>query len=155
MPIRAVLFLSSCLAACSTYRFADAKLPDGSWNVPKLIADLDAAGGESLREGIWIPLLWLDATVFERSEEPLPAGYTLTEWTSSGPVFAVGGRTTTIVDPAGAPIEDEDLDWLLWGVLYHAVAEDVATVCGQRRHDRWRAGLVFGSESTRYVQPQR
>ncbi|MFY9344977.1 MAG: hypothetical protein WAT39_20965 [Planctomycetota bacterium] len=112
-------FLLVTAAACTNYDFATARLPNGDYDHPKLIADLAASGQDELVAGTWIPLLWLDLVRFGPSDPGMPDGFTLKAVRGVGPLFADGHRKEIAVDRAGAWIDTQDRDWLLWGLLHH------------------------------------
>jgi hypothetical protein len=152
MPTRPILTaLSLCaLTACSTYDFARARLPDGSLDTKKLIADLEASGKHSLDQGTWIPLIYLELTTFEKSDDQLPEGYTLTHLKSFGPLFFAGGNDMKILAKDGASVEARDREWAGWGVLYHDHDSYVGTPYGTRREKHERFLLLFGSDHVLY-----
>ncbi len=151
-PLLAALLLST--AACSSYDFAKARRPDGSYDMPKLVADLAASGGKDLTEMTWIPLVYLDIRKFEASEANLPTGFTLTEATAFGPLFTGGSMTQQAVDPVGAPIETESIDWLGWGLLWFDIDQTVSTPFGTRLQDRGRF-LLWGWDRPYYQRAPR
>lgn len=138
-------------AACSSYDFAAARLPDGSYDMPKLIADLDASGKDQLSSGLWIPLVWLDLETFGRSDPLLPDGYTLSRLSSFGPVFLGGHRETHVVDVHGADVERHWNTWVGWGTLYYDDREAVGTLHGVRHSGLTRLLLLFGGSSLFYA----
>lgn len=141
----------AALTACSTYDFAAARLPDGSYDTKKLIADLDASGERRLSSGIWIPLIWLDLETFERNDPTLPEGYTHERLTSFGPVFFGGSLSRNVVDTDCADVESRERDWFGWGGLFFDEEEDVATTHGNRHEGRSRFLLLFGGRSRFYA----
>jgi len=154
MLVRTALpFFTLLLAACSNYEFARARQADGSYDLPKLIADLQASGEERLTEGSWFPLVHLDITSFAASDPQYPAGYTLTETTGFGPVFSAFDTQKTIVDGVGAVIERERVLGLLLGLLYYDHDQHVETPSGRREEERRRFLLVFGRDDMCYRRP--
>ena len=137
-------------AGCANYDFTKAKTPTGEWDMRKLIADLEASGKETLSDGIWIPLVYLDLTTFSRSEPAMP-GFTLSELTAVAPVFCIGSNERRIVDGDGEPIEHSDRWWFGWGLGLHDYDEYVPTRHGVRCHGRFRWLGIFGKDSTHYV----
>lgn len=138
-------------SACSTYDFAAAQRPDGSYDTQRLIADLEASGEESLSDGTWIPLLYLDLRRFEKNDVLLPAGYTLSHLRSYGPLFCTGSREFASSDAKGAEIETGDREWAGWGLLYHDRDDYVATTHGRRLDYSQRFLLLFGSDGRIYA----
>lgn len=149
-PVRLLLALLA-LTACTTYDFSQARLPDGSLDTKKLIADLNASGKDSLTEGFWIPLIHLDLQTFEKNGRELPAGYTLTMVKSYGPLFFGGSTDEKIFDQDGGSIEASDHEWIGWGLLYHDRDSYVGTKHGTRHGKRERFLLFFGSDDTVYA----
>jgi hypothetical protein len=146
-----MLAIAAMFAACTNYDFAKARRADGSWDYPRLIADLKASGEERLRAGTWIPLIWMDLQHFGPTTEPgMPAGHKLSHLTSYGPVFCVGDRDETFVDGDGRWIEDDELDWSLWGVLHRDRAATCETTRGRRRASSG-GFLLWNSQNTLYV----
>lgn len=143
--------LAFLLCSCSNYDFAKVRTATGAWDMPRLIADLQASGEESLSSGIWIPFLYLDLVTFEPSRPDMPAGYTLTDLTAVGPIFCAGAADTFMVDPAGERIETSDRWWFGWGLLLHDYDEYVETRHGVRCHGRFRWLGLFGKDSNHYV----
>jgi len=141
------------LSACSSYDFAAARKPDGELDVARLITDLKASGKEQLVEGLWIPLLWCDVTTFGPAARGYPAGYTLSEFTSVGPLFCAGHHDRRHLDTNGGPIERVDRDWFGWGILFHDTDERIETPSGPRLESSRRYALILGRDHTWY-QPQ-
>lgn len=141
------------LAACSNYDFARAELPDGSYDVPRLIADLQASGTDALYSVTWVPLLYLRMRRFEPSEVNFPKGYTLERRQSFGPVFCVGSSHQQVVDLQGAHVEDNGHAWLGWGVLYHDQDQSLPTPFGERHADQGRILLLWGWDDAGYEHP--
>lgn len=139
------------LAACSTYDFDQARLPNGGFDVKKLIADLESSGRESLDEGIWIPLIHLDLRTFEKNDGGMPEGYKLTHLKSFGPAFCIGSLDQKVVDRAGLDIEARDHEWAGWTVLYRDGDTYVDTTHGTRHEKSQRFLLFFGDDSTTYA----
>jgi hypothetical protein len=143
--IAAITLLLLC-PACAGYDFAKARRPDGGYDLEKLKADLAASGEDSLTDGIWIPLICLDFTSFERSEPSFPAGYSLTEATFFGPIALGGSYDVTLFDEKLAPVEVDDRDWFGWGLLFYDRELDVHTKWGRRHGDVRRYLLLFGPQ---------
>lgn len=144
LHIAATTFFVLLTTACANYDFAKARQPDGSYDVPKLIADLEESGEHELRDGIWLPGIWLSYTSFERSESGLPDGYSLSECDSFGPLFFCGDLDSTAYDRGGTVVETTERDWFGSGVLFNDRELDVQTPWGRRHADRDRYLLVFG-----------
>lgn len=138
------------LCSCHNYDFATARTETG-WDIKKLIADLEASGDESLSSGIWIPFVYLDLTTFGPSRPDMPAGYTLTDITSVGPVFCAGAGDTFMVDKAGERIETTDHWWFGWGLLLRDSDEYVETRYGVRCDGKFRWLGLLGRDSKHYV----
>jgi len=150
-----LLSLLLLLASCANYDFAAARLPDGGFDTQKLIADLEASGDESLSCGIWIPLLYLDITTFDHSRTDQPEGYTLSRITGVGPVFLAGTHDTDLFDRGGTAIEQRDLDWAGWGLLWFDRDTRIETIAGPRFENDWRLLTVFGRHhDVSYVRPR-
>ncbi|MBL9078230.1 MAG: hypothetical protein JNL08_12040 [Planctomycetes bacterium] len=150
-PLAVAAAALAALPACSTYDFDQARRADGSFDIPKLIADLEASGQDRLDCGTWIPLLYLDVVSFERTAVPMAAGYHLEHFRSYGPAFCAGSRDEWYVDAHGADIEHGDREWLAWGVLYHDRDEYVVTPHGVRHRGHERIALLFGNDGVRYA----
>jgi len=148
---RAGLALLSLLSACANYDFAQAELPDGSYDVPRLIADLEASGEDSLHDFTWLPLLHLSLTEFKASAYNFPKGYTLSRTQGYGPLFFLGSKDERVVGQKGEAIEQNDLDWFGWGVLYHDLDQRIETESGPRYYDRGQILLLWGWDHPLYV----
>jgi hypothetical protein len=146
--------LLAAATACSSYDFARARLPDGSYDTARLIADLEASGQDGLSQGLWIPLLWFDLTTFDRNDPLLPAGYTLSTINAFGPVFCGGSHDTKVLDVHGAEVERQRREWFGWGGLYFDDDEAIATTHGMRHEGRTRWLLLFGGKSRFYAAEQ-
>jgi hypothetical protein len=148
--IRLAIVLACTFSACSNYDFAQAKLPSGEWDYRKLVADLKASGTDQLKQGLWIPLLWLDLTTFERSIDTLPEGHTLQTWQSLGPVAFYGASKRTLFDEAGEQFDWHQQAWLGWGVVWHSDEVTVQTPRGNnvRASDRF---LLWDFDSEAYA----
>ncbi len=132
--------------ACANYDFAKARRPDGSWDQQRLIADLNASGEEKLTAGTWIPLLYMDLTIFKPSDPGYPAGFTLEQYGAVGPVFLAGDWERQVMTRDGTPIERDRDRWLGWGLLYRGSDQAVPTAHGERRYDNDRCLLLFGGD---------
>jgi hypothetical protein len=149
-PLAAVA-LSTALASCvSNYDFAAARLPNGDYDLAKLEQDLAASGEESLIDATWIPLIWLDVTLFTKNRTWEPAGHTLTAATMAAPLFCIGSASKRMVDPEQKLIEREEHDWALWMLLYRSSEEGITTNYGERIESETRVLLLFGGEDTTY-----
>lgn len=149
-----LLCLPLLCAGCANYDFAAARLPDGSFDRQKLIADLQASGEQSLSDGIWIPLIWLDITTFAPARWDEPDGYVLSQISGVGPLFLAGRHDKTLCDPNGASIEQRDMDWFGWGLLWLDRQSRVETVAGTRFESDWRLLTVLGRDGeVDYVRP--
>ena len=154
LPAFATLCAAATLASCANYQFDQARLADGSWDVPKLVQDLEASEEDSLYDGIWIPLIYTDFTVFTAEDAEIPGGYTLGELSSYGPLFLGGSASLHIYNPEQTAVERQAAWWALWGVGAVASEERIQTVSGERIESRWRALLVFEDDDLRYVTPE-
>lgn len=139
----AATFLCS---ACTNYDFTKARRPDGSWDHQRLVADLQASGQQSLRSGTWIPLLYLDLTIFKPSDPGYPAGFTLNQFDAVGPLFLAGTRRRDVMTSDGAAVEWDRNRWLGWGLLHHGRDQAIPTAHGERRFDRDRYLLLWGGD---------
>ena len=139
------------LAGCaSNYDFAQARLPGGGYDVPKLIADLKASGEGRLHDGAWFPLIRLERTEFKPSAAAYPEGYILSATSAYGPLFFTAHNDDRIVDGKGELVEAIDASWFGWGLLHHSREHDIATTHGLRKHVHWRALLLFGRTDLKY-----
>ena len=154
-PQPAVAAALFAFAACSTYDFSKARLPDGSLDVPRLIQDIEASGRNSLDEGIWIPLIHTRVLCFEKNGPDLPKGYTLRDVKAWGPLFFAGGADAKVVDEHGKAIESGDREWAGWGVIYRDRDQYVETPHGTRHEKHERILLLFGGDHTAYAQPSK
>ena len=145
--------LVTCLTACSNYDFARARNPDGTYDVPKLMADLKAAGNQQLKQGIWIPLIYFDMTTFGPNAYGMPNGYTLDTGTGYGPLFLAGATVRHTYDPKGAEFESEDREWFGWGIIYKDHDLNIATEFGRRHRGRTNWLLLFGLPTDAYSVP--
>ncbi len=145
--------LTLLLTACANYDFAKARRTDGTYDLAKLIADLEASGKEQLSDGVWIPLIHMDVTTFKPADPGMPDGYELSEVTASGPLFLVGSGEHTCIDKDGKPVERIESEWLGWGALYFDREQRIETIWGTRLHSRHAVLLIFGGDHTVYGQP--
>jgi hypothetical protein len=134
------------LPACTNYDFAKARRPDGTWDHQRLVADLQASGEEKLTAGTWIPLLYMDLTIFKPSDPCYPRGYTLDHFSAVGPVFLAGSMQREVVTSDGTAVETGRDRWLGWGLVYRGKDEAVPTPHGERRYDSDRCLLLFGGD---------
>ena len=134
------------LPACTNYDFAKARRPDGSWDHQRLVADLQASGEEKLTAGTWIPLLYMDLTIFKPSDPCYPRGFTIEQFGAVGPVFLAGSMQREVVTGDGVTVETGRDRWLGWGLLYRGQDQAVPTPHGERRQDSDRCLLLFGGD---------
>ena len=147
--IRILVLVAFLTAACSNYDFAAARRPDGSYDLPKLVADLEASGEESLTGGTWLPLLHLDVESFERADN-LEGGYELVHVDAYGPLFFAGGIERRLYTPKLQQVEADERDWLALGLLYWSRDNEVASLAGPRHERERRVLLLFGKEHVHY-----
>lgn len=139
-------------ASCANYDFANARLPSGAYDMPKLIADLQATGKESLYDMVWIPLIYQRVQVFRAADAGLPPGYKMVKSNAVGPLYFAATAETHVVDEAGKPIEFNDHFWLGWALLFNDVDEYVQTPHGTRLSERWRLCVLLGNEHKTYAR---
>lgn len=142
------------LASCSNYDFAAARGPDGVYDMKRLIADLEASGQPSLTEGHWIPLAWLEVTVFRRSDPGMPNGYTLTSLRALGPLFAFGSSDAVAVDEHGTWLDTQDRDWGLWGLGWFQHYDWSMSTSGRRLRSYDRV-LLWAADGIHYATAAR
>ncbi|MCA3008745.1 MAG: hypothetical protein INH34_10270 [Phycisphaerales bacterium] len=146
-------FLLLLLAGCaSNYDFTQARLPDGGFDVPKLIADLKASGEPRLHHNAWLPLLHYEEVGFEPARGSSPAGYVLKTKTTLGPIYFATRDDERVVDSAGAPVESTTERRIGWGLLYNDKRRDIATTHGLRQHMEWHLLLFFGRTDSRFAE---
>ena len=82
------------LAGCANYDFAKARLPNGDYDVPRLIADLKESGRSSLSDVTWFPFVTFRARIFQATEDRdhLPEGYKFADVLTVGPFGFVADR---------------------------------------------------------------
>src|SRR5262245_32793602 len=159
MKLRHFVVATCVFAAnCDNYDFARAKRPDGSLDTAKLIADLHASKEKKLTDGVWIPLIHMDITTFELSEEAhgapyLRGGYVLSHIDAWGPLFLGGAADRVVMDSKGETIESADHEWVLWGIAYVDRDLQIDTKWGKRVDNTHRILLLFGGDSVAYRQP--
>lgn len=133
------------LAACAnTYDFDRARLPDGSWDFAKLLADYKAGGEQKLFSLSWTPLLHLNSIGFERAEENFGALYMLNDIDSEGPLLCMGNVHRFVVDDRGNLIERRRIYWEFWAIPTYKRHVRIETAIGLRREtfDRvWFTGV--------------
>jgi hypothetical protein len=139
------------LTGCTGYDFGRARRPDGSYDLEKLKADLQASGRVSMSDGSWIPLIHFESTSFGPSSSDAPSGYTLSKMSAYGPLFFVGSRDEQFFAEDGAHLEDRAIDWVGWGTLWFDREERVETKRGERISSDWRLGLLIGQQGVRYT----
>ncbi|HEX5050618.1 MAG TPA: hypothetical protein VFZ65_02490 [Planctomycetota bacterium] len=152
---RATAAVILLLASCTNYDFALARKANGEFDVPKLMADLQASGQTQLRQGTWIPLIYLDVTTFGKDDATLPNGYSIQHLKAFGPVFLFGGSEKQILDEKGSGVESWDRSWVGWGLLHRNRDDYVETTHGRRYEGHERVLVFFGSDATVYSPPQR
>lgn len=146
-------FLLLPLAGCaSNYDFTAARLPDGGYDMPKLIADLKASGERRLHHNEWLPLLRYEEVEFEPATGSPQGNYVLKTQTAVGPIYFATRDDERVVDSAGAPIESNTERRFGWGLLYHTTQRDVTTTNGLRQHTMWRALLLFSRTDSRFTE---
>ena len=150
-PLRCLVpLVLPLVAGCHSYDFAKARLPDGTYDGKKLMADLKASGEETLSDGYWIPLLHCDITSFGPTRSGIPFTYNVSHWSAYGPLFCLGKAEQQTFAGDGSKLEDNERHWGLWGIAYHDLEERIETKHGQRTHGDWRVALLFGQESIYY-----
>jgi hypothetical protein len=146
-------FLLLPLAGCaSNYDFTAARLPDGGFDVPKLIADLKASGEPRLHCNTWWPLLHYEAIGFEPATGASPAGYVLKTKSGVGPIFFATRDDERVVDSAGATVESTTERGIGWRLLYNDKRRDITTTHGLRQHAEWHLLLFFGRTDSRFAE---
>jgi hypothetical protein len=150
LPVLATLCAAIALTGCANYQFEQARRADGSWDIPKLVQDLEASSGESLYSGIWIPLIYADLTVFSGKDPVISDGYALEELAGYGPSFFVGAASKTLINDAQEAVDRQEAWWGLWGLGVKVDREQTVTESGERVRDEWRALLLFHGEDLDY-----
>ncbi|MFM1873372.1 MAG: hypothetical protein RL398_2794 [Planctomycetota bacterium] len=146
-----LLALTLLPVACrGGYDFDKARLPNGGWDFPKLIADYEAGGQQKLSQGSWVPLLHLHTTSFERLANEFPQGFALEEADFTGPLFCIGDTEKRLVTATGEVVEFVETDWWGWSLLYYGRDQRIATTQGQRRMQLARLLLIFGGPKVHY-----
>ena len=152
--------VASCVLSvgCANYDFARARRADGTLDMSKLIADLQASKEKHLTDGVWIPLIHMDITTFEPSDVSargpyLRGGYVLSHIDAWGPLFLAGSADRVVMDGNGETVETADNEWAVWGVAYAERDQQVDTKWGKRVDSSHRILLVFGGDSVAYRQP--
>ena len=146
-------FLLLLLAGCaSNYDFTQARLPDGGYDVPKLIADLKASGERRLHHNAWLPLLHYEEVGFEPATGSSPGSYVLKTKTALGPIYFATRDDERVVDSAGAPVESTTERRIGWGLLYNDKRRDITTTHGLRQHTEWHLLLFFGRTDSRFAE---
>ncbi|MEQ8764056.1 MAG: hypothetical protein RL885_09020 [Planctomycetota bacterium] len=154
VPLVALVLILTT-AACSTYEFANARRADGSWDLERLRADLEASGEERLIERTWIPLIYLDVTRFEATGEDFPSGYRVFHGTAYGPLLFCASDEDRFYDEKDRELET----WSRWGVAWGIVRERTTEIPlpRWRRIERTTDVLlgIFGGVVTRYDSVER
>lgn len=149
--VSAALATLFALSACSTYDFGKARKPDGTYDIPKLIAELESSNRKCIDDGLWIPLVHTNFLTFEKNGPGLPPGYTFAHIKGYGPLFLAGATDRQVVTPKGDPIESGDREWFGWGVLWRDRDDYVTTSFGQRHEKRERFLILFGDTDVGYA----
>jgi len=145
-----VLLTSWTAAGCANYDFDTVRRADGTYEVSRLMADLDRIGG--LGQVGWFPLVHVEARTFDTqddknqpmadlSEGRYPPGYRLTEIDGWGPLFSYIHVRSTFYDQSGDGYEVQMVRSLLFRI-WEQTRSVVETTKGSRemsRHD-----LLFG-----------
>lgn len=152
IPTALLLAATAALTSCANYDFSKARLPNGEPDMPKLLADLKAAGDKPLSSMTWIPLIYMDLQTFGPSKSDNFGGYTFMDSQCYGPLFCVGDADRVLVDAQGGPVESHDHFWLGWGIPYHGHEERIETKAGHRERDDWRVALIFGRDDSCHVR---
>ena len=144
------------LAGCANYDFAKARLPNGEYDIPRLIADLKESGRSSLSDVTWIPFVTLRARIFQATEDRdhLPDGYKFGDVLTVGPFGCIADRQSRLFAPAGESIESHEEIGVGWHLLYDHRENLVETTYGTRRKAGWRLALVLGDEDLSYSPKQ-
>jgi len=143
------------MSACSTYDFAMARKPDGTYDIPKLIAELESSGRHCIDDGLWIRLVHTNFLTFEKNAPGLPPGYTFAHLKGYGPLFFAGTTERRVVTPKGEPIEWGDREWAGCGLLWHERDDYVTTTSGTRHEQRERFAILFGDTDVTYTPATR
>lgn len=148
--ITSLSLLIAFTTSCANYKFEEARLPDGTWDIQKLATDLEASGDDALVEGMWIPLIYTDFTAFSNAGTELEGGYNLVELEGYGPLFLGGEASRSLMTEDLTEVESSSRWWAVWGVAANAAEDTVETIAGTRTHERWRALVVLGDEDRSY-----
>jgi len=144
------LAVAGAFTGCSTFDFDTVRKPDGTYDVPRLIAELEKSGRHSIDDITWIPLIHTNLLNFEKNAPGLPPGYTFAHVKAYGPLFLAGTIDRQVVSPTGEPIEWADREWVGWGVLWRDQDDYTATTSGTRHEKHERFALLFGPSSVVY-----
>ncbi|MBL8736933.1 MAG: hypothetical protein JNL12_10940 [Planctomycetes bacterium] len=142
------------LAGCANYDFAKARLPNGDYDVQRLIADLKASGRSSLSDVTWFPFVTFRARIFQATEDrdQLPEGYKFADVLTVGPFGFVADRQARLFASGGESIESHEEIGVGWHLLYDHREDLVETTYGTRRKAGWRLCLVLGDEDKTYTE---
>jgi hypothetical protein len=148
-----VLAATLPLAGCANYDFAKARLPNGDYDIPRLIADLKESGRSSLSDVTWVPFVVTRARIFQATEDrdKLPTGYKFGDVLTVGPFGCVSDKQSRLFASAGEPIESYTAVGVGWRVLYNHREDLVETTYGTRRHAGWRFALLLSDEDKSYT----
>jgi hypothetical protein len=141
------------LAGCANYDFAKARLPNGDYDIPRLIADLKESGRSSLSDVLWIPFVVTRAKIFQATEDRdhLPTGFKFGEVLTVGPFGCVSDKQSRLFAAAGESIETYSAVGVGWHLLFNHREDLVETAYGTRRHAGWRFALLLGDEDKAYT----
>lgn len=150
--IRALALAAACTtSACSTFDFDTVRKPDGTYDIQRLIAELEKSGRNSVDDGTWIPLIHTDFLTFEKSGPGLPPGYTFAHLKGYGPLFLAGTIDRQVVTPKGEAIEWSDREWFGWGLLWSDRDDYTTTPFGTRHEKHERFVVLFGPNDVTYT----
>jgi hypothetical protein len=170
-----LLALATALSGCGNFDFRVALLPDGKYDLPKLIAEVERREQHPLVRIAWIPLLRTKAVGFGRepgpaapprdprawrpdtplfASEAMPSGYSLAEMDGFGPLFAFLRARESYYDDSGQGYEVREARVFLWR-LWGAERSVVRTSYGEREERRFTLlfGLLGGFPQVRYAPP--
>jgi hypothetical protein len=141
------------LAGCANYDFAKARLPNGDYDIPRLIADLKESGRSSLSDVTWVPFVVTRARIFQATEDrdKLPTGYKFGDVLTVGPFGCVSDKQSRLFASAGESIETYSSVGVGWNLLFNHREDLVETTYGTRRYAGWRLALLLGDEDKAYT----
>ena len=141
------------LAGCANYDFAKARLPNGDYDIPRLIADLKESGRSSLSDVTWVPFVVTRARIFQVTEDrgKLPTGYKFGDVLTVGPFGFVSDKQSRLFASAGESIETYSSVGIGWHLLFNHREDLVETTYGTRRYAGWRFALLLGDEDKAYT----